>query len=295
MHRFALLIGIALAVAVWYTVTRVATEGGIPYLALIFWQCLGGAVLLGTCLILRRRPLPLGRAYLRYYFLSGLFGVALPYTGLAYASPKVPVGVLSLGLTIEPGLTYLLALVFALETFGRIRFIGVILGVVGLMLIVLPEASLPSRAMVPWVVVGLSVPVSWSVWTICVAKTRPPAVGSLELACGMLVVATVLMLPAMLATGSAWWFTGAFWALDWTVLALVGFNAVVWVLGFECVRLGGAVFYSAWAFIGTPLIVAAGMILFDERHSLWIWSALALLLTSLYLVNRTMPPEEGTR
>ena len=54
-------------------------------------------------------------------------------------------------------------------------------------------------------------------------------------------------------------------------------------------------FYSAWAFIGTPLIVAAGMILFGERHSLWIWRALARLLTSLYLVNRTMPPEEGTR
>jgi drug/metabolite transporter (DMT)-like permease len=35
------------------------------------------------------------------------------------------------------------------------------------------------------------------------------------------------------------------------------------------------------------------MVIFDERHSLWVWSALVLLLAGLYLVNRTMPARVG--
>ena len=47
-------------------------------------------------------------------------------------------------------------------------------------------------------------------------------------------------------------------------------------------------FYSIWAFVGTPLSIAAGMLFFGETHSSWIWSALVLLFASLYLVNATM-------
>ena len=62
----------------------------------------------------------------------------------------------------------------------------------------------------------------------------------------------------------------------------------LWVAGFECVKVAGPVFYSVWTFLSMPLTIAAGMIIFGERHSVWIWSALALLFASLYLVNLTM-------
>ena len=46
-------------------------------------------------------------------------------------------------------------------------------------------------------------------------------------------------------------------------------------------------FYSSWGFFGTPLTVLAGILVFSERRSLWLWRAPALLLLRLYRVNRT--------
>ena len=67
------------------------------------------------------------------------------------------------------------------------------------------------------------------------------------------------------------------------------FNGTVgWIIGFEAIRLAGPVFYSAYSFIAVPLTIVVGMVVFAEHHSSWIWSALVLLLASLYLVNMTM-------
>ena len=98
----------------------------------------------------------------------------------------------------------------------------------------------------------------------------------------------MLLVPAI-ATGAIWWFDGPGPNPDlwWPLVALAVTNCG-WIVGFEAVRLAGPVFFSMYALIGTPLTVAVGMVAFGERHSLWIWSALILLMASLYLVNRTM-------
>ncbi|MCZ6722255.1 MAG: DMT family transporter [Proteobacteria bacterium] len=291
--RFVFLLLLALGAVIFYPINRFVTEAGIPILPFIFWQCLGGAAMAAVALLfLKRRP-PMSWRHIRFYLVSGSLSVCIPYIALLFAAPRVPVGILSLSLMLEPGFAYLFALVLLIERFRTLRFLGLFLGVAGLLLIAIPEASLPSPDMLPWAALGLVAPMAWAAWGSWNAIRRPPAVDSVSLTFGMLLFAALLMLPVMAATGEWWWFEGDFLRIDWTVVTLMAGNAFFWYVGFECVRLAGPVFFACWAFIGTPMVLAAGIVIFDERHSLWVWSALVLLLAGLYLVNRTMPARVG--
>ena len=286
--RFGLILAIAALTASWYSFNRVATEGGIPYLGVVFWQCFGSAAILGVALLIRRRRVPLSRRHLVFYAVSGFLGAVFPFIGVALAASRVPLGVLSLGLALEPAITYLIALPLLLERFRTIRFAGILLGIAGLMLILLPEAALPSRAMVPWVLVAMALPFGQALWNNYAGIARPPEVGSHVLAFGLVTAAAFMLLVPAIATGAIWWFDGPGPNPDlwWPLVALAVTNCG-WIAGFETIRLAGPVFFSMYALIGTPLTVAVGMVVFGEHHSLWIWSALILLLGSLYLVNRT--------
>ena len=157
-----------------------------------------------------------------------------------------------------------------------------------MLLILLPQASLPSREMVPWVLVGLALPVSWAVWSNWTAYARPPEVDCAVATFGLLAFGTAMLLPAVVATDELWWFDAERVHLWWLIPVFAVLNVWVWLAGFECVRVAGPVFYSVWPFVCTPMTMGVGMVLFGERYSMWIWGALALLFASLYLVNLTM-------
>ncbi|MBT6510028.1 MAG: hypothetical protein HOL02_06260 [Rhodospirillaceae bacterium] len=175
-----------------------------------------------------------------------------------------------------------------LERFQPKRFVGILIGIAGLALILLPEASLPSRDMLPWVLVALSVPISWSIWSNLVAFDKPPEIDTAVAVCAMLILGAAMLLVPVIWLDQLWLFEGGRAGLWWTMPVFVVLNLCLWLACFETIRLEGPVFYSTWTFIGTPLAIAAGMVFFAEQHSWWIWSALLLLLGSLYLVNVTM-------
>ncbi len=278
---------IGLSWAGTFALNRLAVDEGVPILAYLFWQYLGAGLLLFAYMAARRRWPPLDLKSLKLYFIAGLLAVGIPYTAIVYAAPEVPVGVLVLVLTLEPGFTYLIALLFLMERFHKVRFLGLGIGMAGLMLIVIPEASLPTRAMVPWVILGLAAPVGWAIFSVWIARARPPGFDGLAIAWGLFITSALLLLPPMAATGSWWWFAPSFGPGEWAVIGATVINAFVWYLAIECVRLTGPVFYSIWAYIGTPFGILFGYLVWHETHSPWVWAAVALLLVGLFLVNRT--------
>jgi len=283
--RGCLLLLIAIPATIFFCLLRVASEAAVPYLGFVFWQCVGGSVLFALILGIRKINVPIDLPHLRYYLTAAVFGLAIPYLAMTFASAHIPVGVLSMVLAIEPALTYLLALLLLLERFRAVRFAGLLIGIAGLFLMLLPQASLPTRGMVPWVIVGLIVPVSWAVWSNLMAYRVPPQTGSMVVCFAMLLLGALILLLPVIALGELWWFDEVSSDLWWLVPVFSVLNVCIWLASFECIRIAGPVFYSTWAFIGTPMIIAMGMLLFGERHSPWIWSALVLLLISLAFVN----------
>ncbi len=286
--RLGLLAVIAVSATAYLSLLRVTTEAGVPPFGFLFWHCIASALVMLPIMAVRRVPLPLGRAELKFCTVSAALGLALPFIALILASPRVPVGIVGMVVTIEPAFTYLIALLLFIERFRWLRVGGVLLGVAGLLLIVLPEASLPSPEMVPWVLVAFAMPLCWAFWSNWIAVALPPALGAVAATFGLMTIAALMLLPVAAATGQLWWFDGPHGGMWWVLPIFAVINAVLWTAEFESVRVSGPVFYSLWSFIGTPMAIGAGMLFFAESHSLWIWSALVVLFASLWLVNHTM-------
>jgi drug/metabolite transporter (DMT)-like permease len=282
---------IGLAFALTFVFNRLAITNGVPLIPYVLWQALGGAlILLIVCRSKEQLPL-LSPKYFGVYFLTGLFNVCLPIFVLSLVAPKVPSGILSLGLMLIPLMIYILALALGMDRFRWVRFIGILLGLAGVLFVLLPKASLPSPDMVGWVLLGLLAPVCYAVGAILMAWLQAPA-KSLPLACGLLSASAMIMAVVMVATGSWWFFDGRFATGHWAVVGAMANQAVIFVLMFEIIKRAGPVFFSTSNYIATLVGVGFGILFFGDSHSLWIWAALLLMFTGLFFVNLTGPSED---
>ena len=168
-----------------------------------------------------------------------------------------------------------------------IRLLGIVLGFAGVLMILLPETSLPNRDMVGWVLVAMVAPVCLAGMSVSIVRLRPPNMSSLELTAGILVTAGLLMVPIAAVTDTWWWFAAPFDAGDGALLGIALIQMLMWFGVIELIRLSGPVFLTMVDNLSTLSGVCWGIVLFAEVHSLWIWGALGLLLPAVFLVNMT--------
>ncbi len=269
------------------TMTRLAVEDGIPYVAVAFWPNAISALLVGLYLLIRFKPVALSRTHLKLYAILALLGQVIAVLVIVYVSSRIPIGVLGLDVSLEPAFTYIFALGLALERFHRVRLLGLLLGLAGLLLILLPQAALPTRAMVPWVLLGLVAPISWAVLSVWIARVRPPEMDSAVLSFGLCAMAAIMLLPIMAITGDWWWFGTPFGLGEGMIIGIGITVGLTWIISFECIRLAGPVLYAAWGYVATPTGIFFGIWIFDEKPSGWIWGALVVIVAGLLLLNHT--------
>ncbi|MBI3706634.1 MAG: DMT family transporter, partial [Proteobacteria bacterium] len=186
----------------------------------------------------------------------------------------------------SPLLTYAMSLGLGAEPFQPRRAAGILLGLAGTLMIILPRTSLPAPDLAPWAVLALLTPACYAVGNIIIARWRPPGTGSLALACAMQVVATILLIPAVLATDSFHPLWPPLSTADVAIISHMVAAALGALLWFELVRMTGPVFMSQVAYVVTLTGVLWGMYFFDERHSPWFWAAAATIFLGLMLVVR---------
>ena len=274
--------------ALWGGMTALAkfvTLAGVPALGYAFWQTSGaGLILLLVCLA-RGNPPPLERAHVRHYLVIAAFGSAIPTTNLFYALSHLSTGLVALVITTVPLFTYLLSLGARLEGFDGRRAAGIGLGFAGALVILLPQGSLPSPDLIPFVLLAFLSPFFYSLSSVYAIKFRPPKIDSLHAATGMMLGSSLMLLPAALATGGFHPLWHDFALADGLILAHMGLAALTFHMYFVLLHRAGPVYFSQVAYIITINAVLWGVILFDERHSPWIWLALALVFAGVALVN----------
>ena len=289
----ALLVVSALGWGILYSLNRLATTDGIPFIPYVFWMGVGAAlILLGLGAAFRTLP-GLSWEHVRGYLALGTISFGMTYTILAFVAPKVPAGVLGLGATLTPILTYPAAALFRMDRFRAIRTLGLVLGVGGVALVVVPETSLASPDMAPWVLLSFVGPVLYVANALIIAWLKPPPAGALPLAGGVLTAGALFMFVVMAATDQWWWFEGPMTAGDWALAAAAGTMALVFYLMIEIIRLAGPVFFTTVNFMIPLTGIGWGVLFFGESHSHWIWLALVLMLAGLFLVNRPSAPKDG--
>ena len=268
-----------------FSFNKIAITSGIPVVAYVFWQSLGAGLILLMLSFATANRVQLSWPHLKLYGVAALFEFALPFLALNYVAARLPAGVVSLGQALVPALTFGFALAFRIDRYNTLRFAGLCIGLAGVLLVVLPKASLPEPDMVGWVLFALIAPLCYGFANTLVAIMRPPQSNSLPLAAGLLLAASALLLVLMAATDSWWFFENG---LDDGALALIGvtvLNVIFWYLLFEIILLAGPVFFASYNYISPLAGIGWAVLIFGERHSPWIWGALALMFAGLFLVT----------
>lgn len=264
---------------------KVAVSTGHGPLGLIFWQLVIGSVILGAIQFVRRRPPALGRGPFLVYLVIALTGTLLPNSASYLAARHLPAGILAITIASVPMIAFPLSLALGIDRFGWGRLAGLGLGLLGVVLIALPEASLPGPGLTGWLLLALVAPFFYAVEGNYVARWGTAGCGPVEVLLGASILGAALAAPLALASGQ--WIDPtrglgapeAALVLASTIHALA-YAGYVWLIG-----RAGAVFAAQAAYIVTGTGVLWAMVLLAERYSGWVWLALAAMMAGLFLVQ----------
>jgi drug/metabolite transporter (DMT)-like permease len=281
--------------AIWaltFPLTKIAVLGGYRNFGIIFWSSAITVVVLGAIVAVRGLPVPLHpAAQLRYFFVA-FFGTVLPSAATYTAAEHLPAGVISICMPMIPLLTLPLAVGLGLDRATPGRLLGLALGLTGVLLITLPDASLPNPTQRVFVLLAVLAVLLYSIEEVGLARMGRAGLDPIQLLLGASIVATFATLPIALATGTfiipVLPFGKAEIAVVLSGLAnTVAYVGYVWMIG-----SGGAVFASQVAYLVTGFGILWSMTLLGESYSIWIWSALGVIIAGLFL---TQPkPETAT-
>ena len=279
-----------------YSLTGVSVSNGVPFTSFVLLMGMGGAAVSLLLALIYGQPPPLSRAHISSYAVAGVSGYGVPFLTVGFVSGEgVPAGIISMLVVLSPILTYVGAVAFRLERIWWPRVLGFAVGIVGVALLVVPETSLPSRDLVPWILLALLLPVGYTTTSLATAIMRPPATDSLHFAFGFFFFGSLPILAAVAATDGWWWFEGPMDAGDWALITAIFVQALGIYLFVELIRFLGPVFFSTVNFIVALSGIGWGILFFGESHSHWVWLALLCLMLGVFFVilRRRERPEPG--
>ena len=264
---------------------KFATGANHNPLGMMVWQLGVSVLVLGGYMAYQRQRIPLDRHTLRYLLFIALIGTLIPNTFSLSAIAQLPGGIMAVAIATVPIASLVIALMFRIERFSWPRFTGVLLGVLSLILIAVPDTTLPDPGKALWILVALIAPVCYAIEGNFVAVRAPVNLTPVATLFGASVCGLILLLPLVYASGwqvpvlVAW--DAPRWAM---VLAAMGhtsaYTGYIWLLGRT-----GAVFTSQVAYVVTLTGVLLSVVFLGERYGWLLWVAVLLMLVAITLVR----------
>jgi len=269
-----------------YSIARFATTHGVPPLGYSFWQSVGPALLIAFLAKSQRDSIKLSATHVRYYCMCGLTGIVIPNTTMYFAASHLPAGILAVVVNTVPIIAYPLALLLQAEKFNPFRLSGVLCAMCGLLLILLPQTSLPAPDMFLWVLAALLTPFSFALCSVYISRYRPTDSSSVSLSAGTLIAASVILAPFVLGSGHFYSLHLPLTVPDWIVLLEIALSSAGYILFFQLIKIAGPVYYSLVDTIVALVGLWWGYIIFHERLNEWTFPAVLLIFIALILVTK---------
>lgn len=265
--------------------SKVAVSEGYRHFGLIFWQSVIGCLFLATLQIARGRKLRLSRSTMAVFLFVSLTGTVVPNATSYEAIRHLPAGLTAILLALIPMVAFPVALLLGNERFQWSRLIGLSLGLCGVALIVLPEASLPERTAVVFVPLVLISVLCYGLEGNVLARWGTADMGAVEVILGATLLSAAFSLGLAVGTGQFIDPRGPWGPPDAALLATSTVSIVVYTMYVWMVARAGPVFAGQVSYLVTGFGVLWSMVFLGETYSIWIWSALALMLVGLFFVQ----------
>lgn len=293
---FLILIAMGAGWGMTQPLAKIAVSGGYQHFGLIFWQLAIAVVMLSALCIASGRRLVWGRSQVTFYVIIALIGTVLPNSASFKALTVLPSGLVSILMSLVPMLAFPIALALGNDRFAWSRLLGLLLGLIGVGLIILPNASLPERAMLAFVPLALVAPFFYAFEGNFVACWGTANLDPVQLMCGASIVGMVIAGPLAIGTGQWFWLVPPFAGPDWALIGASVIHGFVYTTYVWLVGRAGAVFAAQVSYLVTGFGVVWAMLILGERYSIWVWAAFGVLFVGLLLVQprARVEPEGGT-
>jgi len=282
---FGILIAMGASWGFSQPMAKLAVSTGYSHFGIIFWQLVIGAVCLGAINLVRGVGLPLGRKQLKFYCLIAFIGTIFPNSASYQAIEVLPVGVVAILLSLIPMMAFPVALWWGLDRFSIKRLAGLVLGLIGVLVLVLPEASLPDPAMIWFIPLAIVAPLFYAFEGNVIARWGTYGLDPIQVLCGASLIGALIMVPITLATGQ--WINPLppYTVADYGLVASSLAHIAAYVGYFWLVGRAGAVFAIQVSYLATGFGVIWAMLLLDENYSGYFWVAMAIMFVGLFLVQ----------
>lgn len=264
---------------------KVAVSTGHQPVGLVFWQLVVVVLCLGAVTLARGRRIILDRAHWRLFVMVALCGAVLPDMVFYAAAAELPGGVVSIVMSTVAMFSLPIAVALGNERFEWRRLGGVALGLLGIVMLVGPEASLPERGAAVFVILALCAPALYATEGNLVAKWGTGGLDPMQVIIGASLFGAAITLPAAVATGQ--WinpFSG-FGTPEAALVAGAALHSAVYACYVWMVGRAGSVFTAQTSYMVTATGVLWSMALLGERYAIWVWLALAVMLFGMVLVQ----------
>ncbi|MDA9639697.1 DMT family transporter [SAR116 cluster bacterium] len=279
-----------------FSLAKIAFQaGGLP-IGVAFWQLLIATILVFCLTNLLRDPVPFTPHHLRNYLLVSILATSIPATCFMFAAGQVPAGIIAITIAIVPMLTYAFMVILSKEKVSLVRMSGIACGAVAILLIVVPETSLPSREAIPWILVACIGPLCHALNNINLTRPAVSKISPLHLIFGGNLLGAAILAPIAIATDQMFMPSIPFGRLEWAIMGIAVINSMTYAVFIMVIKHAGPVFASQTGYLVTICGVFWGMYLFDEAHSSWVWAALITMIIGVSLVSprRAKPrPADG--
>ena len=267
------------------TLSKIAVSTGHHPFGILVWQTVIGAGVLGATLLARGRRFAFGPAQALACLLIALAGSVLSGIAFYAAVTHLPAGVMVLVISLIPMIAFPMALALGIDGFSRARLAGLALGLLGVALIALPDASLPDRAALAWLPVALLAPLLYAAEGVGIARWGTAGLDPVETLFGANVIGVALSVPLALGTGQVVDPRVAWSAPEWAILGASTINALIYTGYVGLVARAGATFAAQCSYLVTGFGVLWAMAILGERYGWSVWAALAVMFAGLFLVQ----------
>ena len=283
--NFLILIILGLGWGLSFTLGKIAiTAGGTP-IGLTFWQSLFSGLILLAYVFFRHGKIIIPKIMFLPKVIITFLSVVIPNIIFYACVEHLDAGVLSISVSVIPLFTYLIAMGLRMDKFKVRRVIGLITGFCALLILILPENSLPDKRDIPWVLLALNCALCYALENIYIDRLALQNFGPIRLVCAVSFVSAIITFLLSLVMDQFFILQPTNLYLFISTLGLGFISATAYSIFIYLFGRAGSVFSSQVGYLVTFFGVVWGIIILGESHSVFVWISLAMIMMGIFLVQ----------